>query len=145
MHVDFSRIDDVETFVSIPEGVYACRVAEVREGQTREGHPRWAFRLEVARGEYAGRTAAWDGLSWSERGMRRAKHVLGKLGFDVERELELESKDLVGRCVRAQIQFEEREDPLTGTRQIRARVPFLGYEALEDEVETPWGTDAAGA
>ena len=46
-------------------------IEEVRPGATREGSPRWACRLEVAEGEYAGRTAAWDSLVFSERGLPR--------------------------------------------------------------------------
>ena len=76
MQFDFSQIHDIDSYVSIPEGSYVCRVAEVREGLARDGSPRWSLRLEVSRGEYAGRTAGWDSLTWSDRGIRRVKHVL---------------------------------------------------------------------
>ncbi len=131
MQFDFSEVEDVENYVSIPEGTYLCRVAEVREGENRDGSPRWAMRLEVAEGDYAGRTAAWDGLAWSERGTRRVKFVLDKLGFDTSGPLELEPSDLEGRLVVAQLQTEEREDPLTGTRVLRLVVPYLGYETAD--------------
>ena len=127
MKLDFSLIEDAESYVSIPEGTYLCRVAEVREGQTRELAPRWALRLEVLEGEYAGRTAAWDALIFSERGLPRVKHVLACLGFDVSGALELQARDLVGLRVRAQCQLEEYENPLTGKRQRRLRVPYSGY------------------
>jgi hypothetical protein len=130
MKVDFSLIEDSESFVSIPEGTYLCRVAEVREGHTREQSPRWGLRLEVIEGEYAGRTAAWDALIFSERGLPRVKQVLACLGFDVTGALELLPKDLVGLCVRAQCQLEEYEDRLTGKRQRRLRVPYTGYERV---------------
>ena len=129
MLMDFSGIEDVESFVSVPEGTYVCRVAEVREGTTREGSLRWALRLEVADGEYAGRTAAWDGLIWSERGLPRVKRVLQRFGFDVSGRLEIGSSDLVDRRIRVQLVTEEREDPQTGQRTVRLRVPYLGYEA----------------
>ena len=51
MQIDFSELDDVESFLSVEEGSYLCRVAEVREGTTREGSPRWSFRLEVVEGK----------------------------------------------------------------------------------------------
>jgi len=129
MKLDFSQIDDIESYVSIPEGCYLCRVAEVREGQTREGSPRWGLRLEVAEGDYAGRTAAWDGLVFSERGLPRVKQVLSRLGLDVSGVLDLAPGDLLG--LRAQVQFltEDREDPLTGRHQVRLRVPYAGYAA----------------
>jgi hypothetical protein len=129
MKLDFSSVDDLESFVSIPEGTYLCRIVDVREGTTREGSPRWALRLEVVEGEYAGRTAAWDGLVFSERGLPRVKQILARLGFDVQGTLELSPADLLD--LRATVQFvtEEREDPLTGKRIVRLRVPYTGYES----------------
>jgi len=135
MQIDFSTVEDVESFVSIPVGTYVCRVAEVREAQTREGSPRWGLRLEVAEGEYAGRTAAWDGLVWSERGLPRVKTILGRLGFDVSGHLEIESSELVGRQAIVQLELEEREDPLSGRRVSRLRVPYMGYETVSGEAE----------
>ena len=130
MKLDFSSIDDSESFVSIPEGTYVCRVAEVRQGITREGSPRWGLRLEVAEGEYAGRTAAWDGLVFSERGLPRVKLVLERLGLDVSGTIDLHPNDLNGLRARVQLLTEEREDPLTGKRQTRLRVPYTGYERV---------------
>jgi hypothetical protein len=127
MRVDFSEVEDVQSFVSVPEGEYPCRVVEVREGLTRDGGERWAFRLEVAEGDYAGRTAAWDSISWTERALPRAKYVLSKLGFDVSGTLELRSSDLVGCEVLATLQAEERQDRATGHRVERMRVPYHGY------------------
>ena len=133
MQIDFSHVEDLESFVSIPEGTYVCRIAEVREGITREGNPRWAYRLEVTDGDYAGRTAGWDSLVWSERGLPRVKQILARLAFDVSGSLEIQAKDLVGRRIRAQFLTEEREDPLTGRHIARLRVPYMGYEAVAEE------------
>jgi len=130
MRFDFSNVDDVESFVSVPEGLYAVRIAEAREGRSRDGSTRWTFRLEVLDGDHAGRTAAWDSLTWSDRGIYRVKKVLAALGIDVTGEVEVESKDLVGLRARALVQPEEREDPISGKRQVRMRVPYLGYEPL---------------
>ncbi len=137
MLIDFSAIEDIESFVSIPEGTYTCRITEVREGTTREGSLRWALRLEVADGDYAGRTAAWDGLVWSERGLPRIKRILQRFGFDVSGTLEISPSDLQGRKVRVQLTTEEREDPNTGQRTARLRVPYLGYESVL-ETESPF-------
>ena len=130
MKLDLSKVDDVESFVSIPEGIYLCRVADVRATSTREGSPRWGLRLEVVEGDYAGRTAAWDSLIFSERGLPRVKQVLARLGFDVSGTIEIVPNDL--RDLRARVQFltEEREDPLTGRRVTRLRVPYSGYESV---------------
>jgi hypothetical protein len=131
MHFDFRSVDDLESFVSVPQGVHACRIAEVREGRARDGSIRWSFRLEVLDGEYAGRTAAWDSLTWSERGVHRVKKVLEALGLDVRGELDVDAQDLVGLRARVQVEPEEREDPLSGRRQVRMRVPYVGYAPVE--------------
>jgi hypothetical protein len=85
----------------------------------------------VISGEYAGRTAGWDSLTWSERGIQRVKRVLSVLGLDVRGEIDLQPNDLVGLTARTSFEPEEREDPLTGRRQLRMRVPYSGYAALE--------------
>jgi hypothetical protein len=133
MKFDFSQIEDTESYVSIPEGTYLCRVADVRDGTTQSGSPRWGLRLDVVDGEYAGRTAAWDGLVFSERGLPRVKHVLAHLGFDVSGPLELQPRDLLDRRVRVQLQIEEYEDRLTGRRHRRLRVPYTGYESTNGD------------
>ena len=135
MRFDFSSVDDVETYVFVPEGEHDCRIADVREGTSRDGSVRWSFRLEVLGGEYAGRTAAWDSLTWSERGVYRVKKVLEALGLDVKGELEIEPNDLMNLQARVRVIPEEREDPVTGRRQVRMRVPYLGYAPMSGRDE----------
>lgn len=141
MHYDFSTVQDTESFATIPEGIYLCRVADVREGHARDGSVQWSLRLEAAEGEHAGRTAAWDSLTWSEKGVHRVKHVLGALGFDVSGELDLEPDELLGRFARVSLMLEEREDPLRSRRVVRLRVPYLGYEADEGGAVDAWGSE----
>ena len=131
MRFDFSTVDDVDSYVFVPEGDHDCRVADVREGTSRDGSVRWSFRLEVLGGQWAGRTAAWDSLTWSERGVYRVKKVLEAFGLDVRGELELDPKDLLNLRARVRVIPEEREDPVTGRRQVRMRVPYLGYTPIE--------------
>jgi hypothetical protein len=133
MRYDFSNVEDIESFVSVPEGRYLCRVAEVREGLARDGSARWSLRLEVADGDYAGRTAGWDSLTWSERGLPRVKRVLETLGLDTQGVVDIDSSELIGRRVTAVFQEEEREDPLSGRRTLRLRVPYSGYSPAEND------------
>ena len=132
VQVDFSQIEDVESFVLIPEGRHLVQIAEVRTGETRAGHMRWALRLAVVDGEFAGRTAAWDGLVWSKRGLPRVKHVLSVLGFDTEGALQVAPADLCGKRAVVDFFVEEWENPDTGRRTQRLAVPFLGYETIEE-------------
>src|SRR5687767_9208568 len=103
MRFDFRSVDDVDSFVSVPAGTHVVRIAEVREGRSRDGSVRWSFRLEVTEGDFAGRTAAWDSLTWSERGVYRIKKVLEALGVDVRGELEIGPDDLLGLRARVQV------------------------------------------
>lgn len=130
MRYDFSSIHDIDSFVHVPEGRHHCRIADVREGRARDGSIRWSFRLEVVEGEFAGRTAAWDSLTWSERGIYRVKKVLETLGLNVQGVLEIETTDLVAREAIVMLTPEEREDPATGRRMVRMRVPYMGYEPV---------------
>jgi len=143
MKTDFSQVNDDQSYVSIPEGSYDCRITNVREGLARDGSVRWGFRLDVLTGEYAGRTAGWDALTWSDRGIYRVKYVLGALGFDTSGELELEPSDLIGLAVRAQFELDDREDPVTGQRVQRLRVPFRGYSPYDGSERGR--VDASGA
>ena len=143
MKLDLTHLDDTDSYVSIPEGSYLCRVAEVRPGTTREGQPRWGLRLEVAEGDYAGRTAAWDGLTFSDRGLPRVKQVLEQLGFDVSTPLDLDPDDLLDCRAHVQLLAEAREDPLTGRRVERLKVPYQGYVAVDGDLADRDGTFAA--
>jgi hypothetical protein len=124
---DFGLVDEVQDFKSIPAGEYTVKIDEVRVGVTREGSERWALRLVVTDGDYAGRTAAWDGLTWSERGLPRVKFVLSRLGFDVAGRLALEPGDLVGHEAHVRLIEEEQTDATTGRRAVRLKVPYTGW------------------
>ena len=137
MRMDFTNVEDV-SYVSVPEGTYLCQLEDLRERSTRDGSPRWSFRLVVKEGEYAGRTAAWDNVSWTERGMGRAKHVLSKLGFDVSGVVEIDAEELVGKRAHVRIEFEEHLDPVSGIRSVRPSVPYMGYELASEEASAPW-------
>ena len=143
MEYDFTEIEDGrEEFVAVPPGIYEVRVAETRESPGRDRTPHWGLRLEVTEGDYAGKTAAWDWLVWSERAAPRVKRVLRAFGVDVSGVVRLEHEDLLDRRVRVEVILEEREDPVSGKTFVRNRVPYDGYRALDD-LETPDRNGAA--
>ena len=90
MQIDFSEVPEVEDLCSVPAGEYTCTVSEVRESISPAGHARWGLRWEVVEGEWSGRTACWDSLHFSERGLARARFVLRVLGFAADGKLDLE-------------------------------------------------------
>ena len=134
--IDFDEVTENKDYASIPEGCYRCKIGEVRVGMTRNGHERWAYRLEVANGEYAGRTAGWDGLVFSERGLPRVKYVLSRLGFDTTGRVSLEPNDIQGRHIEARLIAELWEDPVSGKSITRLTVPYEGYERVTTD-ESP--------
>lgn len=127
MKIDFSQIEDIDDLRAVPAGEYHCRVAEIRESESPAGHTRWGIRWEVVQGEFQGRTACWDSLHWSERGMPRAKYVLQTLGLAAAGKVELQPLALNGKEAMVQVVPEEREDPVSGIRRLSNRVPFAGY------------------
>ncbi len=146
VQVDFDQVDDAENFVSVPNGSYVCSVGEVRARRGDDGAERWGVRWIVSEGPYAGRTAAWDSLVFTVRGLRRAKLVLGRIGIPVEGEQRLEPLALEGRRARVTVYARERVDSVTGRRVISNRVPYAGVEALgPGENATPEDDDTHGA
>ncbi len=135
MKIDFGSVDNIEDLRAVPPGEYECKVAEVRESQSPSGHVRWGLRWEVVAGEMVGKTACWDSLHWSERGLPRAKYVLQVLGMEVEGCVSMEPSELEGKVALVQIAPEEREDPVTGIRRCMNRVPFAGYQPLAKNAE----------
>ena len=130
MKIDFTSVSDIEDLRAVPPGEYECKVAEVRESQSPSGHIRWGIRWEVVAGEMVGKTACWDSLHWSERGLPRAKYVLQVLGLDTEGAVSMEPNELEGNLALVQVAPEEREDPVTGIWRCTNRVPFAGYQPL---------------
>ena len=134
MQYDFSSVnDDRDEFVLVPEGIYEVRIAEARESRGRDGSEHWGLRLEVLDGDWAGKTASWDWLVWSERGISRIKRVLRALGLEVDGVVSIAPGELIDMRARVQVGVEEREDPLTGRRTIRNRIPYDGYAPIERE------------
>lgn len=130
MRVDLSSVQDERNYASIPEGDYLLRITEVRPGLARDGSPRWSMRLEVVDGEYAGRVACYDNLTWSDRGVLRVKLVLAALGYDVSGTVDIEPEGLVGKQAAAQVVTERWVDP-EGQEQVRNTIPFRGWSARE--------------
>lgn len=130
MQIDFTELSEIEDLCAVPEGEHECVIAEVRESTSPAGHSRWGVRWEVTQGEWQGRTACWDSLHFSERGLARARYVLRVLGFPAEGTIELQPQQLLGRRARVTVHPEEREDPVTGVKRRLNRVPFTGYAPL---------------
>jgi uncharacterized protein DUF669 len=126
MRIDLTDVNDDVEVLTVPEGVYDVRIVDVRLGHTRDGSERWALRLEVVGGDWAGKNAGWDGLIWSDRGKPRVKRVLTALGYPPDREFDLEPDELIGRQGRVQVLHEEYENA-AGVVTKHLNVPYEGW------------------
>jgi len=132
MRQDFSEIEDSHNLISVPPGRYLCEIVDTRVSAARDGSPRWGMHWKVKGGELAGKTAAWDNLNWSERGLPRVKQILRVLGFETGGVLDLEPDDLVGRAAVVQVEREIYEPEGSDRRIERLAVPYDGYTSLEE-------------
>jgi hypothetical protein len=118
--------DRVVSYVNVPDGTYRCRIAEVRPGTTRAGDERWALRLTVEDGDYAGRMAAWDSLVFSNRGRARARRVLQALGLPCAGKVTIEPADVEGRTAMVRLVACEYQTAAGDTVR-RSEVPYDGF------------------
>jgi Protein of unknown function (DUF669) len=116
-------------YITVPEGTYRCRIAEVRERETRRGDVLWALRVVVVDGDFEGRTAAWDNLVFSDRGLNRVRQVFTVLGVPTEGKIETLADDLVDLEALVTVRPAEY---LSAEGQVicRNEVPYLGWEAI---------------
>lgn len=140
--IDFNTIEDAEDFSPLPEGKYACRVAEVEEARTKGGDEMWKLRLEVVEGAHAGRII-FDNLVFSAAAMKRVKLICSRLGLDVSGEVDLTPDMIKGRPCRITVETEEYEDH-EGRRRKRNVVPFAGYERAAGGAQDPAATEEGG-
>lgn len=128
MEIDFDAQDTVSDYISVPQGTYLCRIAEVRTGTTRAGDERWSMRLVVAEGQHVGKQAAWDSLVFSTRGRARARTVLQAVGLPAAGKVQLSPQDLEGRNALVEVRPSEYESP-NGVTIRRNEVPYDGYRS----------------
>lgn len=130
LHNTSSDSKTVHSYVTVPEGVYKVRIAEVRPGTTRAGDERWSLRLVVAEGEHAGKQAAWDSLVFSTRGHARARLVFLAFNCVPANFPTFQPADLEGLEAWAEIRRAEYTTP-NGAIVARNEVPYDGYRDQE--------------
>ncbi len=136
MEIDFDAKNQMSDYVTVPQGTYLCRIAEVRQGITRGGDQRWSLRLVVAEGQHVGKQAAWDSLVFSTRGRPRVRLVFQALGLPASGKVQVDPADLEDRQVLVDIRPAEYQAP-TGETVRRNEVPYDGYRhAGEDAVSS---------
>jgi Protein of unknown function (DUF669) len=119
----------VSDFVTVPAGVYQCRVAEVRPGTTRAGDERWSLRLVVADGPHVGKQAAWDSIVFSVRGRARARMLLQAMGLPASGKVQIGPGDVEGRIAMVEVRPAEYSSP-SGVVLRRNEVPYDGWRPV---------------
>lgn len=111
--VDFTQVEDT-SFEALPKGMYDCIVAENEFTYSQaSGNPMWTLKLEVAEGEYAGRTL-FNHLVMAGKGLPITKQNLGRIApelmagpFDPQ---DIETvNSILGRQVKAKVTIRKYE------------------------------------
>lgn len=118
-------------FDPIPAGTYRCKFTNVtdktKDGQplqSKNGDPMFGVRLTVIEGEHEG-AIVYDYLTFGGKGYNRIKILLGALGFDNEKALDVTTRMLQDQNVKVDI----IESVYEGKPQ--NKVMFAGYHADE--------------
>ena len=130
VRMNFPEVPDAKSFMPVPAGKYLCKLVDVNETQTQRGDEMWKLKFEIMDGEYDGRFI-FDNMVFSKAAESRVKLICSRLGLETEKELEFYPEDLKGRSCFVIVEIEEYEDN-KGRKRMRNRVPFDGYEKIED-------------
>ena len=139
MRLDFETTDQIADFVTIPAGTYLCRIAEIRDQQSKAGDTMWGIRLVVTEGEFTGRMAAWDNLVFSSRGLHRVQSILEALGLPADGTIELNPEDLIDKEAFVEVRPAEYHSPEGGMTR-RNEIPYGGYRRLAPDPGPDKGT-----
>lgn len=137
---DPTEVVEAQGFAPAPAGKYLARIIDVTtDGQTQDGYSRWGLRFEFAAqvrpdGVVTTRDDAkgwaghgcWDNLVFSDKAAGRVKLVLGRLGLDMSRKLDLTSQMILGRWAILEVGVEEYTHE--GKSRRKNAVAFAGYE-----------------
>lgn len=132
--IDFTKVEDAQDFMPLPDGKYLCELKEIEESLTQRGDDLWKLRFEVIEGEYMGRYI-FDNLVFSEAALKRAKLICARLGIDVSKEVDVEPELLLHKKCYINVLTEGYEDN-DGNVKKRNVVPFAGYEKVEADKVT---------
>lgn len=130
MKVNFGNVEDAKTIDTlVAEGDHLCVCEKVEESNTGKGDAQWTLWWKVYQGEFENRFI-FDRLFFTPKCYPRMKLILGRLGFDVTGELDLQPSMLVGKFALVTVKHKlQTEGKHAG--KMREEVPFSGYQAVE--------------
>ncbi len=141
--IDFSRVEETHDFSPVPKGKYNCKLVDIEETNTQQGHEMWKLKFEIIEGVHAGRYI-YDNMVFSEAALKRAKLICARLGLDTSREVNLTPKLLEGRNCILTVEQEDYEDQ-DGNPKKRNIVAFAGYERVYDSRQSAVGSQQSSS
>ncbi len=129
--VQFTKIDASGRRDPMPAGEYIVEIKDISIGRTRQNDEKWGLKLEVLTGEHLG-CRAYDSLSFSNKGEARAKLVCMALGLRVDKDVNLQTKHLIGRRAVVVLADHEYEDD-AGIKHQTTRVGYNGWASLSEQ------------
>lgn len=133
-YVRFSTIDDAPKRKLVPDGVYAARIEDIEEKETRGGNALWRVCLRIVGGGRpegsANGECVFDNWAFSPRALPRLKLIVARFGLDVDSDREITPEDFIGREV--DIDVRARRFELDGETREENVVPYGGYRRAMD-------------
>ena len=125
---DFTDVPDIQEYDLLPQGVYQCRLEEVRERQTSSGYEQWGLGFVVETGPHK-RSYVWDDMNHSPKATQRVKKICSSLGLDASGKLSVTQEAIKGRSCLLTVGIRE----YNGKK--RNFVPFDGYAPTDGGAE----------
>ncbi len=94
--VNLAEVEDT-AFELLPNGSYPCLIAECEFTYSQaSGNPMWTLKLEVAEGEFAGRTL-YTHLVWAGKGLGMTKQTIGRIAPELlEAQFDCNDEEVIG-------------------------------------------------
>lgn len=130
--LNWDDIPEPDDYSPLPDGKYHIKVSKIEEKTTKNGDEMWAMTLEVLKSEYAGRKL-FDNLTFSEKGIKRVKLVLSRLGVALLNGLMPKPITAFGKEAIVDVVTDDYTDNNGNTKK-KNTVLFAGYESVNSSV-----------
>lgn len=124
---------------SLPPGSYVVKVVQAEEAESRNGNPQIVVDLQVCEGDFSGAEIR-DWITVTEVSMGRVVQVLQALGFDTDKDVDLQVAEMVGK--RAEVVVRE-ESYTNRDGDLKTSMKVKGYRAVAENRESDVDNDVS--
>ena len=128
--VNLEGVEEAQDFSPIPDGRYKARLTEIAIDRTKTGDEMWNLTWTVLEGEQEGKKI-FDRIVFSHKALPRVKMICSRMGIPNEGTVELLPQQFDGKDLYVTTKQEKYFSEKHG-EQIQSKVPFAGYESIED-------------